>query len=139
MEQPHSSTSNTYLWVLGATGYVGKHLVLELLERYKDDPCTQIVAVGHHSIHSEIMERTHFLMMPLGEIGQKWLNKYPPSVVFHCARMAGSSDRKRFSAARKGGIGQSKIKGAFRGTATPGQISVLQRHVDVRQSQFGRF
>jgi len=30
---PMQLTSVKYLWVLGATGYVGKHLVLELLER----------------------------------------------------------------------------------------------------------
>ena len=55
MEHTNSSTSNTYLWVLGATGYVGKHVVFELLERFKDDPSTQIVAVGHQSIHEEII------------------------------------------------------------------------------------
>lgn len=119
MEHSNSSTSIKYLWVLGATGYVGKHLVLELLERYKDDSCTQIVAVGHQSIHAEIMERTHFLMIPLGEISPNWLEKYPPSVVFHCARMAGSTDRKRFRAARRGELANRRLKGLLEALPHP--------------------
>lgn len=119
MGHANSSISIKYLWVLGATGYVGKHVVFELLERFKDDPSTQIVAVGHQSIHEEIMERTHFLMMPLGEIVQKWLDKYPPSVVFHCARMAGSTDRKRFRAARKGEMANRRLKGLLEALPHP--------------------
>ena len=103
-------SKETFIWVLGATGFVGKHLVFELLDHYKDDANTHIVAVGHQSIHPEIMERTHFLMMPLGEIDPKWFERYPPSIVFHCARMAGNTDRKRFKAARKGELANRRLK-----------------------------
>lgn len=57
-----------YYWVIGATGFVGRNLILELLDRYGDYPLVQIVAVGHHRLDPVVMERTHFLMMPLNKI-----------------------------------------------------------------------
>jgi len=108
-----------YIWVLGATGYVGKHVVLELLDRFQGDPMVQIVAVGNQSIDVEVMERTHFLMMPLGEIGPKWLERYPPSILFHCARMAGSSSSARNRAAKLGEKSNRKLKIALESLPKP--------------------
>jgi nucleoside-diphosphate-sugar epimerase len=99
-----------FIWVLGATGYVGKHLVAALLKHHQSNPHVQIVAVGHQRIDPLIMERTHFLMMPLSAIDSKWFERYPPSTIFHCARMAGSTDRKRFRAARKGERANRRLK-----------------------------
>lgn len=99
-----------FIWVLGATGYVGKHLVEALLKKHQDNPNVEIVTVGHQRIEPMIMERTHFLMMPLSAIDPKWFDRYPPSTIFHCARMAGSTDRKRFRAARKGERANRRLK-----------------------------
>lgn len=88
-----------YYWVLGATGYVGSAVVRELQKRV---PGAQIVAVGHWTLDATIMENTHFLMAPLDVFDLTWLEKYPPSHVFHCARLAGSSPTARKNAAQKG-------------------------------------
>ncbi len=111
-----------YIWVLGATGYVGKHVVLELLDRFQGDPKVQIVAVGNQSIDAEVMERTHFLMMPLGEIGPKWMERYPPSILFHCARMAGSSSSARNRAAKLGEKANRKLKTALESLPKPPMV-----------------
>lgn len=111
-----------YIWVLGATGYVGKHVVLDLLDRYQGDPKVQIVAVGNQSIDAEVMERTHFLMMPLGGIGPKWLERYPPSILFHCARMAGSSSSARNRAAKLGEKANQKLKASLEALAKPPMV-----------------
>lgn len=108
-----------YIWVLGATGYVGKHVVLELLDLYQGDPNVQIVAVGHQSIDATVMERTHFIMMPLDAIDTKWLERYPPAVLFHCARMAGRSNNARSRAAQLGERANRKLKAALEILPTP--------------------
>lgn len=108
-----------YHWVLGATGYVGRAVVRELLERFGSDPGVQIVAVGHQKIDPEVMERTHFLMMPLGKIEQQWLERFPPAFVYHCARMAGGKDWRRKRAARRGERANVRLKGMLEELATP--------------------
>lgn len=111
-----------YIWVLGATGYVGKHVVLELLERHQGNPKVQIVTVGNQTIDAEVMERTHFLMMPLGAIDPKWLERYPPSTLFHCARMAGSSGSARNRAAKFGEKANRKLKTLLEALPTPPMV-----------------
>jgi nucleoside-diphosphate-sugar epimerase len=99
-----------YHWVIGATGFVGKHLVRELLERYHNDPLVQIVAVGHQRIEPIVMEKTHFLMMPLDRIEKRWFIRFPPTHFYHCARMAGSNDFFRSIASARGFRANMRLK-----------------------------
>ena len=99
-----------YYWVIGATGFVGKHLVHELLERYQNDPLVQIVAVGHHRIEPIVMEKTHFLMMPLDRIEKRWFIRFPPTYLYHCARMAGGNDFFRSIASVRGFRANTRLK-----------------------------
>ena len=68
MDKTTANSAVQYHWVLGATGFVGRNLIQELLDHYRENPLVQIVAVGHHRIDPMVMERTHFLMMPLNKI-----------------------------------------------------------------------
>lgn len=88
-----------YFWVLGATGYVGRAVVNHLL---RTEPGAHIVAVGHWTLDTELMERTHFLMAPLDDFDFGWLDRFPPHTVVHCARMAGATPAARRRAARRG-------------------------------------
>ena len=99
---PFKKSTVRYHWVIGATGFVGKHVVQELLARHQNDPMVQIVTVGHQRIDPIVMEKTHFLMMPLDKIEKKWFDRFPPTHLYHCARMAGGNDFLRFVASARG-------------------------------------
>ena len=107
---PFKKSIIQYHWVIGATGFVGKHLVHELLDRYQNDPLVQVVAVGHQRIEPIVMEKTHFLMMPLDRIEKRWFFRFPPTHLYHCARMAGSNDFFRSIASARGFRANIRLK-----------------------------
>ena len=90
-------------WVIGATGYVGQVVTHRLFtERANANWTGQLITLAQKTIVPWIMERTNFLLFPLRAIPPKLFEKYPPDAIYHCARMAGNSDRSRRIAARKG-------------------------------------
>lgn len=90
-------------WVLGATGYVGQLVTHRLFsERKKGNWSGHLITLGQKTILPWIMERTNFHLYPLGAIPLTLFTKYPPDAIYHCARIAGSNDRSRRIAARKG-------------------------------------
>ena len=95
--------NNTSRWVLGATGYVGQLVTHRLfMERAKGNWSGQLITLGQKTIIPWIMERTNFHLFSLNSIPQMLLKHHPPGGIYHCARMAGNSDRSRRIAARKG-------------------------------------
>lgn len=50
----------------------------------------------------QLMEDSNHFMCSLEDIKEEWLIKFPPRVIFHCARMAGSTPSKRKKAAVNG-------------------------------------
>ena len=90
-------------WVLGATGYVGQLVTHRLFTQRANANWTgQLITLGQKTILPWIMERTNFHLFPLRAIPLTLFEKYPPNAIYHCARMAGSNDRSRQIAARKG-------------------------------------
>ena len=90
-------------WVLGATGYVGQLVTHRLFTQRANANWTgQLITLGQKTILPWIMERTNFHLFPLRAIPLTLFEKYPPNAIYHCARMAGSNDRSRRIAARKG-------------------------------------
>ena len=88
--------SNRNTWVLGATGYVGQLVTHRLFsQREKGNWSGQLITLGQKTIVPWIMERTNFHLFPLNSIPQMLLKRYTPSAIYHCARMAGNSDRAR--------------------------------------------
>ena len=95
--------NNTTKWVLGATGYVGQLVTHRLfMERSKGNWSGQLITLGQKTIIPWIMERTNFHLFPLKSIPQMLLKHHTPGSIYHCARMAGNSNRSRRIAARKG-------------------------------------
>ncbi|QNR24408.1 NAD-dependent epimerase/dehydratase family protein [Croceimicrobium hydrocarbonivorans] len=88
------------IWVLGATGYVGKALSLELLKDTNEK--SLITCFGNRRVDLELMERSNLILNPLEELEEHWLKRFPPKVIYHCARLAGTSPKKRKEAALKG-------------------------------------
>ncbi len=92
-----------HTWILGATGYIGRALA----EQFLGD--RNFVCLGHRKIDLELMERSNFLMSSLEGLDLNWLERFPPKVIFHCARLAGSSPAKRKAAAEKGARANQRI------------------------------
>jgi nucleoside-diphosphate-sugar epimerase len=92
------------IWVLGATGYVGRALTLELLRQKERGLWTnyRINTLVHRRIDTHIMERTNCFMGDLATWDTQWWERFPPDLIFHCARMAGATDRARLTAAQRG-------------------------------------
>jgi nucleoside-diphosphate-sugar epimerase len=92
-----------YIWIIGATGFVGKKLAKKLI------PNSELVCFGNKRLDLELMEESNLIMSPLEDFDYDWFLRFPPKVIFHCARLAGSSPAKRLSAARKGAIANQKM------------------------------
>ena len=58
---------------------------------------------------ARLMEESNHFVCPLNEISEELLERYPPKKILHCARMAGSSDRKRHTAAQKGASANERL------------------------------
>ena len=106
-------------WVLGATGYVGQLVTHRLFtQRAKSNWTGQLITLGHKTILPWIMERTNFHLFPLHAIPLTLFEKYPPNAIYHCARMAGSNDRSRRIAARKGYRANQRLIQLIKGVQT---------------------
>ena len=95
-----------HIWILGATGYVGRALSIEAM---KETPPARLITFGHRKMDAHLMEESNHYVCPLNEISDELLDRYPPKKIFHCARMSGSSDRKRHAAAQKGAAANQRL------------------------------
>ena len=98
--------SDGHIWILGATGYVGRALSVAAMKEY---PPARLITFGHRKMDARLMEESNHFVCPLNEISEGLLERYPPKKIFHCARMAGSSDRKRHTAAQKGAAANERL------------------------------
>ena len=106
-------------WVLGATGYVGQLVTHRLFTQRTNANWTgQLITLGQKTILPWIMERTNFHLFPLRAIPLTLFEKYPPTAIYHCARMAGSNDRSRRIAARKGYRANQRLIQLIKGVQT---------------------
>jgi nucleoside-diphosphate-sugar epimerase len=106
-------------WVLGATGYVGQLVTHRLFTQRANANWTgQLITLGQKTILPWIMERTNFHLFPLRAIPLTLFEKYPPNAIYHCARMAGSNDRSRRIAARKGYRANQRLIQLIKGVQT---------------------
>ncbi|WP_421753916.1 NAD-dependent epimerase/dehydratase family protein [Croceimicrobium sp.] len=105
------------IWVLGATGYVGKALSLELLADTNEEAL--LSCFGNRRVDLELMERSNFILNPLEELDAHWLKRFPPKVIYHCARLAGSTPKKRKEAALKGAQANRRLIALLKKMETP--------------------
>ncbi len=86
------------IWVLGGTGYIGRALVRHL----SDDPLNQLHLLLHRHLPLRVLENVSTFTGSLARIDPLWFERYPPDVVFHLARPAGSRRLTRELSARSG-------------------------------------
>ena len=73
--------SDGHIWILGATGYVGRALGIEAMKEY---PPARLITFGHRKMDARLMEESNHFVCPLNEISEELLERYPPKKIFHC-------------------------------------------------------
>jgi nucleoside-diphosphate-sugar epimerase len=81
------TTNPRNVWVLGATGYIGQ----ALLKHLALDKCNRIHLLLHKRTNFPHLEAYNTFQASLGHFDPEWIKQYPPDVVFHLARPAGSN------------------------------------------------
>lgn len=84
------------IWILGGTGFIGTALTAHL----KKNPLNKLHMLVHRNIPYRKLEDINIFAGGIADIRPEWLINYPPDVVFHLARAAGSYHITRKLAAR---------------------------------------
>lgn len=95
----------THPWILGATGYIGGAITRELLAEEHSIP----VAVGRRRLPGSSLEGAIYLPTGLEGLTIDWLERFPPTLVFHCARRAGSLPLLRKISSLRGNRANKKL------------------------------
>ncbi len=74
------------IWILGATGFIGSALVRHLAL----NPANSLHIVYHKQGDRGCLEQFNTFNGSLGSFDFSWFKRYPPDVIFHLARPAGS-------------------------------------------------
>lgn len=104
------------IWILGAAGYVGSALTQHLLAHHPDMVLT---TVAHRNLPFRQLESTNLITGSLEDFDLSWLERFPPEVVFHCARLAGSNDAARRKAAARGRRANERLRKALAALPAP--------------------
>ncbi len=86
------------IWVFGGTGFIGRALV----EHLSKDPYNAISMLIHRTTPYRFLERFNTVTGSIGSFDPTWFERYPPDVLFHLARYAGSRPLTRVWASQKG-------------------------------------
>ena len=99
------------IWVLGGTGFIGTALLNHLAE----DPANRLHLLVHKNVPYQKLEKVNLISGSLKRFDYSWFSRYPPDIVFHLARMAGSGPLRRRLASH---IGQQSNERLIRFLAT---------------------
>ena len=86
------------VWILGGTGFIGSALV----DRLSKNPQYLLHLLVHNNIPYKQLESYNTFTGSLENFDYKWLEKHPPAIIFHLARIAGSNAITRYIASYKG-------------------------------------
>lgn len=75
------------IWILGGTGYIG----LELVKYLSHTTNYQLHLLVHDHIPYQLLENHSLFTGSLEKFDWSWLEQYPPDIIFHLARLAGSN------------------------------------------------
>ena len=98
------------IWVLGGTGFIGR----SLLNHLSSDPLNRIHVLVHKNIPYRHLEKFNIITGSLSRFDLTWLDRYPPAVVFHLARMAGPGPLRRRLASRRGERANERLLNHFK-------------------------
>jgi nucleoside-diphosphate-sugar epimerase len=75
------------VWILGATGYIGNALVRHLAKDHQNS----LHILFHKQGNRRYLEQFNTFSGSLNSFDFEWFKRYPPDVIFHLARPAGSN------------------------------------------------
>ncbi len=93
------------IWILGGTGFIGKALVNQL----SNDSQNNLHLLIHKNIPYQHLEYFNTFTGSLAGFDLEWLDKYPPDVIYHLARLGGSNFLTRSLASRKGAKANTRL------------------------------
>ncbi len=103
------------VWVFGATGFIGSALVRHL----SGDKANRLHLLLHKNTPYQELERYHTFSGGLSGMDPYWFKRFPPDVVFHLARPAGSNWIGRTIAAYRGKKLNTQIIDFLAGLTSP--------------------
>lgn len=103
------------IWVLGGTGYIGSALVNHLAR----DPANRIHILIHRNVPYRFLERFNTITGSISTFDPYWFGRYPPDVLFHLARPAGSRGITRTWAASRGEKANRRLVNIMKGLDKP--------------------
>jgi nucleoside-diphosphate-sugar epimerase len=86
------------IWILGGTGFIGTALVKHL----SADRRNLLHLLVHKSAPWRLFENYNVFTGNLENFDISWLKRYPPDMLFHLARLAGSNNITRYLASKTG-------------------------------------
>lgn len=93
------------IWILGGTGFIGKALV-KCLSNSEDYLLHLLV---HRNIPFKFLEPFSIYSGSLENFDLSWIEKYPPDIIFHLARLGGSNTISRSFSSRKGAKANQRL------------------------------
>jgi nucleoside-diphosphate-sugar epimerase len=98
-------TRKKIVWILGGTGFIGKALVkcISGSEEY------HMHLLVHQNVPYKFLEPFPIYTGNLENFDLSWMEKYPPDIIFHLARLGGSNSLTRAFASRKGAKANQRL------------------------------
>lgn len=105
-------------WILGGTGFIGHELVKYLTDKQK----YRLHMLVHQNIPYRELEDHSLYTGNLEDFDWLWLKKYPPSIIFHMARLGGSNSLSRNLSSMKGAKANERLIIFLKDLAHPPRI-----------------
>ncbi len=109
-EQPKKN-----IWVFGGAGFIGRALV----DHLSKNPDNRINMLIHRTMPCTFLDRFNTVTGSIGMFDPFWFERYPPDVLFHLARPAGSCRLTRIWASRKGEQANRRLVSIMKNLDTP--------------------
>lgn len=109
------SQSKKNIWILGGTGFIGK----ALLKRLSDSGCYNLHLLVHQNIPYKFLETHSIFTGSLENFDWSWMERYPPDIVFHLARLGGSNVISRIFSSQQGAKANERLIQFLSGLKTP--------------------
>lgn len=84
------------IWVLGGTGFIGTSLVKYLAQNSEN----MLHLLVHKHIHYQSFEKFNTFSASLENFETQWMERYPPQIIFHLARIGGNNNFSRYFSSR---------------------------------------